>query len=180
VANYAGTIYGVGTPDLTDVIVETTVWGFTFLGLYGWIVSNANVAIQADYFNRDALRWRRGGMLASTVLIVGLFITYNWPPWLEPAEMANGTGWGFYVDNVLSNLSGVVILYAAAVILVSYRRISDQRIKTYTKWVVASMASLFLTLFLPSIVNFIPAILWAFCMYRSVGSLAIKVRTLPT
>ena len=180
VASYADTIYDVGTITLTDVIVETTVWGFTFLGLFGWIVSNANVAIQADYFNRDALRWRGGGMLASTVLIVGLFVIYNWPPWLEPAALANGTGWGFYVDNVLYNLGYVVILYAAVVILISYRRISDQRIRTYTKWVVASMGSLFLTLFLPSPLNFVPAILWVLCMYRSVGSLAIKVRTLPT
>lgn len=177
-ANYADTIYEVGTINLTDVVVETTVWGFTFLGLYGWIVSNANVAIRADYFNRDALAWRRGGMLASTVLIVSLFIFYNWPPWLEPSALANGTGWGFIVDNVLVDLSYVIVLYAAAVIVISYRRISDQKIKTYTKWVVASIASLFLLFFSPSLLDIVPAALWVFCMYRSVGSLAIKVRTL--
>jgi len=179
-ANYADTIYNVGTINLADVVVETTVWGFTFLGLFGWIVSNANVAIHADYFNRDALAWKRGGMIASTVFIVGLFIFYNFPPWLEPPPIANATGWGGIVDNVASDLSYVIIFYAAAVIAISYRRISDLRIKTYTKWVVASMASLFLSFVLPPFVTIVPAVLWVFCMYRTVGALAIRTRKLPS
>jgi hypothetical protein len=180
VANYADTIYMVGPIGWTNVIVETTVWGFTFLGLYGWIVSNANVAILADYFNRDALGWKRGGMIVSTVTIVVLFIFYNFPPWLEPPALANGTGWGAIVDSVASYLGYVPVIYAAGVLVICYRRISDQRIKTYTKWVVASITSLFLTLFVPSIAAVVPAVLWVYCMYRTVGALAIKVRTLPS
>jgi hypothetical protein len=180
-ANYADSIYLQGpatNATLTAVVVETIVWGFTFLGLFGWIVSNANVAIEADYFNRDVLGWKRGGMMASAILIIGLFIFYNFPPWLEPVALANGTGWGYAVNVVLDNLSSVVVVYAALVILISYRRINDMRIKTFTKWVVASISSLFLLFIVPSSLAFAPAILWVFCMYRSVGSLAIKVRSL--
>ena len=183
VANYADSIYLQGPASqatLTAVVVETIVWGFTFLGLFGWVVSNANVAIQADYFNRDVLAWKRGGMIASIVLIVGLFIFYNFPPWLEPAALANGTGWGYSVNLVLDDLSGVVIVYAAAVMLICYRRINDMRIKNYTKWVVLSILALFLGIVLPSFSVIVGYTLWVYCMYRSVGSLAIKVRALPT
>ncbi len=66
----------------------------------------------------------------------------------------------------------------AAVLVVTYRRISDRRIKKYTMWVALSILSLLVLIVLPSLLVIVAGVAWIYCMYRSVESLAIKTRNL--
>jgi hypothetical protein len=172
-------IFGQVPSNLTSLIVEDVVWGFTFLGLFGWIVTNVNVAIDADYFNRDVLAWKSRGKVVAPVLLISLYLVVSLPPWWLPAGTASEM-----IGSIISLVTGAaflgVILYAAAALVITYRRVSDMRIKSFTKWVVVSMLSVFLVFTLPNELIVVAPFLWAYSMYRSVGSLAIKVRKLPT
>lgn len=59
IAGYVDSVFGQVPSTYPSVAAGAAVWGFVFLGLYGWIVSNANVAAAADYFNRDVLYWKK-------------------------------------------------------------------------------------------------------------------------
>ncbi len=174
VATYLDSVFGETPSTVTAVVVEGVIWGFTFLVLYGWIAININVALTADFFHRDALSWKKGG---GVVALVALMLSYgvaSLPPWWFSA--AASALWSV----VISVAFAVVTVYATVVLVVTYRRIADRRVKTYTKWVVLSVASVLLLIVLPSGLGFIAAIVWIFCIYRSVGSLAIKTRVLPS
>ena len=180
VAGYADSIYGQVPTTWDGVIVEAVAWGFTFLVLYLWVAANIDVAIQADFFNRDSLSWKRGGKYATLGLIFSLYTLASLPSWWFPAG-ANGilnSGAGTAL------LSGMFILaagYSTAVLAVTYRRIKDLRTKAYTKWVVLSVVTLFIGLFTGgTALVIIPGILWIFATNMSVSSLAIRTKKLPT
>ena len=124
------------------------MWGGVFISLYGWIASNANVAISADYFNRDALGWNKGGRVVTTIAIIVAFVVANFPPWVLPNSVTTPTADAISSD-VVTVIFFVIALYAAAVIALSYRRISDKRIKKYTLWVMLSIISVFALISLP-------------------------------
>jgi phosphoglycerol transferase MdoB-like AlkP superfamily enzyme len=82
--------------------------------------------------------------------------------------------------DIITAAFAAATLYSTAVLALTYWRIQDRRIKTYTKWVVLSIGAVFATLFLGGgELIVIPAILWLYCSNRSVGSLAIRTKTLP-
>ncbi|MDA4121898.1 MAG: hypothetical protein OK456_01810 [Thaumarchaeota archaeon] len=157
------------------MIAEGAFFGFVFIGLYGWMISNADVAIGADY-NRDILFWKKGGRNAVLAMIVVGFVLFNLPPWWFTGPNANlveniGTVFGYV-------LTVVPIGYVIIVLPVSYRRIMDKRIKSYTLWVALSIATVFVAIFLPGPLAFVLFVAFLYFMYRAVGSLAIRTRTL--
>lgn len=176
-AQYVDTVFGQVPNNLTAVIVEDSVWGFSFLGLFGWLVTNVNVSISADYFNRDALAWKRGGRILAPLILVVLYVFISLPPWWIPSDLvAVNTG------SVISAVTAVVfvgiVVYAASVLTITVRRINDGRIRTFTKWLVVSILSVPLLVGAPQELWIFVATLWAFSMYRSVSSLAIKTKIL--
>jgi hypothetical protein len=178
-AGVVDSIFGQVPNNLTAVVVEGAIWGFTFLGLFGWMVTNANVAIAADYFNRDALWWKRGGKVVSPVLLVVAYIFASLPPWWFPSG-ASADFAGTVANLVITAIFVGSAFYAAAVLAITYRRINDLRVKNYTKWVVVSILSVLTLLFTPEYLTIVVAIIWVFAMYRSIQSLAIKVKSLPS
>jgi len=150
------------------------VWGLIFFGLYGWIWSNVAVAVEADFFNRDVLWWKRGGVYIAPALVVVSYAFFNLPPWWTIPQS------GPLLD-VFNGLFYGAVVYATVALAISYWRIKDMRIKTYTKWVVLSIAALFAIIFLaPDPLALLAGFAWFFCMYKSVSSLAIKTRRLES
>ena len=168
--------------DLTSLLAEASVWGVVFFGLYGWMASNIDVAIVSDYFNRDSLRWMRGGKSTTIGLFVVGYIMSNLPPWGVLAALV--TGWaGSLLYDVITVIFLFVIVYAAAVLVIVYRRILDKRIKTYTKWVIASLSMMLVIAIVGDssvVLVALAAIAYVYCMHRSIGSLAIKTKSLPS
>jgi len=166
--------FGETPTNLTGVVVEDVIWGFTFVVLFGWIASNINVAIDADYFHQDVLLWKRGGEIAGLTALFGAWFIVSLPPWWLTQAESDIAG------DVISIVFVALVVYSSAVLVVSYRRIADRRIKTYTLWVAASIASLLLLIVLPPTISILAGLWWVFCLYQSVGSLAIRTKSLPT
>jgi hypothetical protein len=178
-AAYLDTVFGETPTTSEGVIVEAAIWGVAFLVLLGWIVTNINVAMSADYFNRDALGWKGGGWIVAIAVTLGGYIFASLPSWWLPQ-------WLYAAG---STLEGVVFFcgigYATLVLVLTYFRIRDLRIKTYTKWVALSVASLFAYVALltaatgwPMDLVIIPALVWIYSMNGTVSALAIRTRTL--
>ena len=174
-AGYVDLVFGSTPTTVAGVLAEGIIWGFVFLSLYGWIASNVDVAISADYFNRDALSWKKGGKIVTSLVVLIAYVAASLPPWWVPKYLESGAG-----SNIIFAMFVAVVLYPALVITITYRRINDKRIKTYTLWVVLSILSLFVLLATPDWVWIVPSVAWALFMYRSVDSLAIKMRSLAT
>ena len=175
-AGYVDGIFGETPTTVEGVLVEAAAWGFTFLVLYGWILASIGVAITADYFNRDALLWKRGGRTAAAVLVIVGYGLASLPPWWIPASIAN-SGIG---NLTITGCFIAAAAYATAVLALVYRRILDPRIKRYTLWLVLSFVCFFVGIFsLGSAIAILPAVLWGYTMYRSAGTLAIRAKTLP-
>lgn len=172
VSGISTSIYGETPTTVTGVLVEGALFGFAFLMLYGWIVTNINVAILADFFNRDALLWKRVGRIAAPVVIVFAFVLASLPPWWIPSADSN---LGLDIVDVLFYAT---TLYAAVVLAISYRRIKNRQIKSYTLWVVLSVLAIFAQFLVPSDLVLIPSVAWFFFMYKSVDSLTIRTRNL--
>ena len=177
---YLDTVFGETPTTSEGVIVEAAIWGLAFLVLLGWIVTNINVAISADYFSRDALGWKRGGWVVAIAVTLMGYVLAALPSWWLPQT----------VEAVVGTLEGVfffvAIGYATLVLVLTYFRIRDLRIKTFTKWVALSIASLFAYVFLLNVVTgwpldlvIIPALVWVYCMNETVSTLAIRTRNLP-
>lgn len=174
-AGYVDTIYGQVPTTAEGVLVEGAAWGFVFLALIGWIASNIDVALSADFFNRDPLRWKKGGEIAMIIIILSAYVSASLPSWWFP-WISNSP---FY-QTLFNTGFSIVIVYSTSVLALTYFRIQDRRIKSYTKWVVLSITFLFFIIFAPGGLIVLPAVAWIYSMYRSVGSLAIRTRTLPT
>lgn len=174
-AGYIDTIYGQVPTTVEGVLVEAAAWGFVFLALIGWIASNIDVALSADFFNRDPLRWKKGGKIATIVFILTAYVSASLPPWWIP-WIQNSP----FFQTIFDAVFILVVVYSTSVLAATYFRIQDRRIKSYTKWVVLSITFLFFIVFAPGGLIVLPAAAWIYSMYRSVGSLAIRTRTLPT
>jgi len=176
-ASYVDGVFGETPTTAEGVLAEAAIWGFTFLVLYGWILANIDVAITADYFNRDALSWKRGGKITAVVLVVVGYALASLPPWWLPSSFeSNGIG-----SDLVTALFILAAAYATLVLALVYRRIQDPRIRSYTLWMTLSFVCYFVGIFsLGSAVAVIPALAWAYTMNRSAGTLAIRTRTLPT
>jgi hypothetical protein len=172
-ASYADSVFGDSPTTAEGAIVEAVVWGFVFIPLYGWIANNIDVAISADYFNRDAIGWRRGGKVLAIVGVLGGYALASIPSWWLP-EVSSSLGLGL-VDAFFA----VAVSYSAAVLAITYFRIQDMRIRNYTKWVVLSFVGLFLMILVPAGLLIVAAAVWAGFMYLSAGALAIRTKTLP-
>jgi len=162
------------------VIVEALAWGFTFLVLYGWVATNIEVAISADYFNRDALAWKSGGKIAAIVALLVSYIAASLPSWWIPPQYQDpGT-------TAITLIFLAVSVYSAIVLAVTVRRIVDRTIRNYTKWVVFSIVLLFGGIFtagtsdLGDLLGGVLLIAWILSMNHSVTTLAIRTRTLPS
>lgn len=185
-ADYVDGFYGAHPATLEGVVAEATFWGVGLLFLLGWIFSNINVAISADFFNRDPLRWKRGGRF----VVIAVFLAFY-------SLAAPDTAW-FKPVISLDVLFGLEVMlfavsvgYSAVVLLLTHARIQDKSIKVYTKWVVLTLISLVFYLFIigtygsgilggADVLVIVPALAWVYCVIRSVGSLAIKTRILPS
>jgi hypothetical protein len=174
-AAYVDTIFGNSPTTSVGVLAEAAVWGFVFIALYGWIASNIDVAIGADFFNRDALGWRGGGKYATLGVIAFAYVFANIPSWWVP--QIYGTVWA---QDLIELLFLIPTLYGSVVLALTYLRIRDLTIRTYTKWVVLSVLGVFVLIFASTLGPFvvIPGFLVIYFMYRSVGSLAIRTRRL--
>ncbi len=176
IAGYVDSVFGNVVTTYTGVVAEAAAWGFVFLGLFGWVVSNANVAVEADYFNREVLFWKKGGRIAAPVLVTMAFALFNTPPfWLS-----GGAG-AFYSSVIVPLGDATIVLvtvYAIAVLSVSYRHMMDRHIKVYTKWVALSVASVLAAAFSPSVIAFALFAASLFFMYQAVGALAIRTSKL--
>jgi hypothetical protein len=178
---YVDAVFGEVATTSQGVIAEAAIWGAALLVLLGWLETNINVAISADYFNRDALGWKRGGwVVLLAVFLVGYSLASLPQWWLPQALTASALG-----DVLISVAFFLATGYAALVLALTYFRIRDLRIKTYTKWVALSLVSLFayvvfpnLDTGLPSVIVVIPALAWIYCMNGTVSALAIRTRTL--
>ncbi|HEY6283017.1 MAG TPA: hypothetical protein VIW22_03740 [Nitrososphaerales archaeon] len=173
-AFYVDSVFGQVPTTLEGLLVEDVAWGFTFLALVGWIASNINVALSADFFNRDPLRWKKGGEIVTIITILSFYTAASVPSWWFP-RISND-----FVSMLGEALFFSVVIYATTVLAVTYFRIQDRRIRNYTKWVVLSITCLLLTILAPGVLGVFPAVAWIYSMSRSVGSLAIRTRTLPT
>jgi len=177
-AAYLDTAFPATT--MEGVLIEGAAWGFAFLVLYGWIATNIDVALSADYFNRDALAWKSGGKIAAIVVILGTYIAASLPPWWIPPQY-QGPG-----TTIITLLFLVVSVYSAVVLAATVRRIVDRSIKNYTKWVVISIVVLFGGIFttgtndLGDLLGVAFFVVWIFSMNHSVTTLAIRTRTLPS
>jgi hypothetical protein len=181
VAGYVDSVFGNVPITWLGVIAEGAIWGAAFIFLLEWIVSNINVSLAADYFNRGALRWKRGGSYAVLAVFLAGYIADAAPSWWLP-------GW-FLADGLSNTLAAAAffgaIVYSASVLALTYSRILDRKMKTYTKWVALSLVSLFLFIAFRNIgpgwlanLSFAPEVLWAIFMYGTVTSLAIRTNTL--
>jgi len=165
--------------NLEGVLVQGVTWGFVFLVLFGWVATNIDVALAADYFNRDVLAWRGGGRIAAIAVLVITYVAASLPPWWIPAaDQGPGT-------TVITLAFLAVSAYSAAVLAVTVRRIVDRTIRNYTKWVVISIVLLFWGIFttgtgdLGDLVGGVFLISWVFSMNHTVTTLAIRTRALP-
>ncbi|MDA4126789.1 MAG: hypothetical protein OK452_06275 [Thaumarchaeota archaeon] len=174
-AGYIDTIYGQVPTTVEGVLVEAAAWGFVFLALIGWIASNIDVALSADFFNRDPLRWKKGGKMVTIIVILTAYVSASLPSWWFP-WISNSP----FSQTLFETVFTLVIVYSTLVLAVTYFRIQDRRMKSYTKWVVLSITFLFFIIAAPGDLIVLPAVAWIYSMYRSVGSLAIRTRTLPT
>jgi hypothetical protein len=163
---------------VTAILAGATIWGLVFLALYGWIYSNVNVAIGADFFNRDVLFWKRGLRVIAPVLIIFGYVVDNFP--YGPGSIPD------YLGNILVGISTwlfyIIIAYSAAILIITYRRIADRRIKRYTLLVAWSILSLFVLVLVSfsSVLLVVAAIAWIYFMYSTADSLTIKTRNLST
>jgi len=162
------------------VLVEAVGWGFAFLVLYGWIATNIDVAISADYFNRDALAWKSGGKIAAIAVILFSYVVASLPPWWIPSQFQD-TG-----TTIITLLFLGASVYSAIVLAVTVRRIVDRSIRNYTKWVVISIVLLFGGIFtigtndLGDLLGVVLYVGWILSMNHSVTTLAIRTRTLAS
>lgn len=172
IAGYVDGVVGT-TSTYTAVIIQAIPWGFAFLGIYLWIVSNVNVAIAADFFNRDVLLWKRGGRVAAPITFFVAYILANLPSWWIPQVSDSSYGY-----DLVTVLFSVVIVYGIAVLSITYFRIMDRRIKAYTRWVALSAVSIVLLGIIPTEALVIFAVAWFYFMYQAVRALAIRTNTL--
>jgi hypothetical protein len=176
-AEYVDTVFGQTPTTVTGVLVEDLFWGFSFIGLYLWMVSNIAVALSADFFNRDALMWRRAGRFITPLAVFATYILFSLPPWWVPQTLNTGG----LASNILTSIVVAVVVYAAATMALISIRIKDRVTRSYTKWVALSILATLLIIAVSSSVPdavVIPVVIWVYCMYRTVGSLAIRTRTL--
>jgi len=175
VATGADGIFGSVPTTLEGLLIEDVLWGFTLLSIYGWIASNIDVAVTADYFNRDPLGWRKGGKWLALAAVVIAYASASLPSWWFPEVSSNA---------IISN--GIVVLfflasaYAALDLALIYRRVRDHTLRRYTLWVVLSIACLLTLIVVPVELALVLIAGWVYFMYRSVGALAIRTDVLPS
>jgi hypothetical protein len=176
-AQYVDTIFGQVPNTITGTLVEDLFWGFSFVGLYLWIASNITVALSADFFNRDALMWHKAGRYVTPLAIFSIYGIFSLPSWWVPETLNNGG----LTSDILTAFLLALIVYAAATMAMISIRIKDRVTKSYTKWVALSVLGALMIIMVSTAVpglTFLPVIFWGYFMYRSVGSLAIRTRTL--
>jgi hypothetical protein len=181
-ASTVDSIFGNTPTTVEGVLAEGAVWGFTFAGLLYWIVTNNNVALSADYFNRDALLWRAGGKWVTIGCVLFVWAFASLPPWWVPPQVEN--------SNVLSQVFNVAfsvpVVYAAIVLAITFRRIKDRNIRTYTKWALLSIGLMWATIGASSSgtlaipLAFAFALAYIYSMNHTVTVLAIRTKALPT
>ena len=180
-ATFVDGIFGQTPTTWEGIIVEDVIWGAAFLVLFGWIASNINVAVSADYFNRDALGWRKGGWIATLAFFLFGYILASLPSWWVPQGLES------IGNTIVTAAFFVAIGYPTVVLALVYTRIPDFRIKTYTKWVVLTLVSLFAVVAWPSNVPvwlsslaIIPTLIWIYSIHATVSALAIRTMSLPS
>jgi hypothetical protein len=175
-------VFGNTPTTVEGVLVEGAAWGFTFFGLLFWIVTNNNVAISADYFNRDTLLWRAGGKWVTIGSVLFLWVAASLPPWWIPPQIENNAAFTQFF-NILFSVS---VVYAAIVLAITFRRIKDRNIRSYTKWVLLSIFLMWATLASGSaggpaiLLGFALGVAYIYSMNHTVTVLAIRTKTLPS
>jgi len=174
-------IFGQTPTTVEGVLVEAAAWGFAFIGLLVWFVTNNDVAIAADYFNRDVLFWRRGGRWLTVAGVLILYILASLPPWWYPPQFYNNVLVGTFFNAMFFVSAG----YAALVLAITFRRMMDKTIRTYTKWAVLSIVLFFGAVLLSGaglvfdLVDLAVTLAYLYSMNHTVTTLAIRTRALP-
>jgi hypothetical protein len=161
-------------------LVADFLWGFTFLAIYGWIFTNINIALAADFLHRDALGWRRGGRY---VMVAGLLVPYlsvSIPPSfylpISAAAQADLQATGSFWFGLIF---GFFTAYAALVLGIAFRRIRDFVIKRYMKWVGITVLAVLGDFIVMNFTQLaFPFLLIAYAAYRAAGSLAIRTHNI--
>ena len=181
-AGFLDSIFGETPTTAEGVLVEAVAWGFAFIGLLVWFVTNNDVAVAADYFNRDVLFWRRGGKWVTVGGVLVVYTLASVPSWWVPPQIYNNALLGTFFNGVFF----VAAAYAAAVLAITYRRMIDRTTRTYTKWAVLSILLFWGAILLSGtgtivdVVGLAITLAYLYSMNHTVTTLAIRTRTLPT
>ena len=181
-AGVLDSIFGQSPTTVEGVLVEAAAWGFAFIGLLVWFVTANDVAIAADYFNRDVLFWRRGGRWLTVAGVLILYTFASLPPWWYPSQFNNSV----YVQDFFNVVFFVPSGYAALVLAITFRRMMDKTIRTYTKWAVLSTVLFFGAVLLSGaglvldVVDLAVTLAYLYSLNHAVTTLAIRTRALPS
>jgi len=105
-------------------------------------------------------------------LFFAAYVLANLPAWWTPQAYEGP------IYDIATGLFVIVVAYALAVLSVTYLRIEDRRIKTYTLWVALSLASVLGLGVSPTEIGPIFEVALVYFMYRAVRSLAIRTTSL--
>jgi hypothetical protein len=146
-------------PSTTIFILYTVFSVFAIVVLFRWLDTTIGVAVELDFFHRDPLHWKAIRKPAWALVLIGAFASQ-----LSPSVL--------YYD-LFGFIFGVPFFYAGYVLIVSQKRIYDDALRKYLRWVgllVVSLIGEFVTSTINPYLNF-PLIITAYCFYRAVGAL---------
>ena len=157
-------------PNLAIFVIYTAFSLLAVVALFRWIDITAGVALEVDFFHRDPLHWKAIRKPAWVVVIFGIFATQFSPNYL------------YY--SIFGAICFSPIVYAGLVILASERRVYDDALKRYMRWIgitILSLIVLGVTDTINPFLNF-PLLLTAYCFYRVSVSLSStsKVEARPS
>ena len=177
--NLANTLGGVHSSFVVSSVLVTVSWGVAIIGLFGWMVTNVDVALDADFFHRDAVYWRRGGGVAALIAAVALYVFDSAAGLVSgPEGEPIGPWFATLVNAVVTVLYLIIIVYAFAATVLAYTRIEDRAVKAYMRWVAFSFAALLATGVLWSTLGPTTLPVMVYLMYRAAGALSLRVRAL--
>ncbi len=127
--------------------------------VFAWIDSTVRVALELDFMHRDAVRWKSLRLVAGAGLVIGTII----------AQFATAD-WELLISLVLLVPAAA---YMTAALVVGGRRVRDETMRRYIKWMGFLVVSLILQLatnVISAYLNF-PLAISAYFLYRISNSL---------
>jgi hypothetical protein len=148
------------TPSLLIQVVYLVLTVPTLIIIFTWIDSTIRVALDMDFFHRDAFHWKRLRRLAWATVILGGF-----------GGAASTNEAGFLIFGIII---GIPTIYSAAVLSAAGARVYDESMRKYLRWTRLLVVALALETVTASVnfyLNF-PLVAFSYCLYRAAGSLS--------